>query len=119
MDESSAWQSSEKAALRPGEMVVYVDTGGLVCPEKNSKVIAKKFVELIRERHLEDRVRVVERGCFGLCKIAPNAYVEPDGIWYSKFTLEDVQEIVEKHLICGEPVWELVEYPERRVPRNK
>ncbi len=117
--EESVRQDGTRPVLQPGHMIVYVDTGGTVCPKKSSKIIFERFTALIRERHLSDRIRVIERGCFGLCKIAPNAYIEPDEIWYSQFHLEDVDEIVEKHLIGGEPVLHLIEYPKRRVPRKK
>ena len=30
--------------------------------------------------------------------------VYPDGVWYGRVTLADVDEIVEKHLVGGEPV---------------
>ena len=53
---------------------------------------------------------VVERGCFGLCRLAPNLYIEPDGVWYSGFTVEDVEEIVNEHLVCGRVVHRLVRY---------
>ncbi|MBI4314204.1 MAG: (2Fe-2S) ferredoxin domain-containing protein [Candidatus Omnitrophica bacterium] len=62
-------------------------------------------------RHgLAAEVEVLGRGCFGLCRMAPNLYVEPEGIWYSKLKLEDVEEIVEKHLVGGKIVRRLVAY---------
>lgn len=67
----------------------------------------------IRRAGLEGQVEVVARGCFGLCNIAPNLYVEPDGIWYSRFTLKDVPVIVRQHLRNNRPVLRLIHYPDR------
>ncbi len=68
----------------------------------------------IRRAGLEGQVEVIARGCFGLCNIAPNLYVEPDGIWYSRFTLKDVPVIVRQHLRNNRPVLRLIHYPDRR-----
>jgi (2Fe-2S) ferredoxin len=43
-------------------------------------------------------------------------YVEPEGIWYSRFTLKDVPVIVRQHLRNNRPVKRLVHYPDRLVP---
>lgn len=64
----------------------------------------------IVRRGLQHEVTVTARGCFGLCRLAPNLYIEPDGIWYSRFTVEDVEEIVEEHLMHGRVVRRLVHY---------
>lgn len=62
---------------------------------------------------MEGSVEVIPRGCFGLCRLAPNLYVEPDDVWYSKFTLRDVSVIVRQHLREGRPVKRLIHYPDQ------
>ena len=94
---------------------VFIDIGGLTCPKKGSKEIMQAFIRSIRRAGLEDQVEVVARGCFGLCNIAPNLYIEPDGIWYSRFTLKDVPVIVRQHLRNNRLVKRLVHYPDRLV----
>ena len=64
-------------------------------------------------------MEVVARGCFGLCSLAPNLYVQPDNIWYSKFTIKDVPVIVRQHFLKGKPVSRLIHYPERPEKRPK
>ena len=73
----------------------------------------------IQRAGLEGEVQVIARGCFGLCNIAPNLYIEPDGVWYSRFTLKDVPVIVRQHLRNNRLVKRLVHYPDRLVPAKR
>ena len=93
---------------------IHVDVGGLTCPRKGSKQVMEALVRSIRRAGLEGEVEVIPRGCFGLCNLAPNLYIEPDGIWYSRFTLRDVPIIVRQHLRKNKPVDRLIHYPDRR-----
>ncbi len=77
------------------------------------------FIRSIRRAGLAGEVQVIARGCFGLCNIAPNLYIEPDGIWYSRFTLKDVPVIVRRHLRDNQPVKRLIHYPDRLVPAKR
>ena len=51
---------------------------------------------------------MIRTGCFGLCAAGPIVVVYPEGIYYSHVTPEDVEEIVNEHLIKGRPVQRLV-----------
>ncbi len=97
---------------------IYIDVGGLTCPKKKSKQIMEALARSIRRAHLEGEVEVIPRGCFGLCNIAPNLYIEPDGIWYSRFTIRDVPVIVRQHLRNNKPVNRLILYPDRQKSRR-
>ena len=92
---------------------ILIDVGGLTCPAKGSKSVQEALVRAIKKAGLEDQVEVVARGCFGLCNLAPNLYIEPDGIWYSRFTIKDVPAIVRQHLVKGKPVLRLIHYPKK------
>jgi NADH-quinone oxidoreductase subunit F len=43
-------------------------------------------------------------GCHGFCQQGPIAVVEPEGIFYTKVTVEDAPEIAQSHLRDGQPV---------------
>jgi NADH-quinone oxidoreductase subunit F len=43
-------------------------------------------------------------GCHGFCQQGPIAVVEPEGVFYTHVTVDDVPEIVESHLRDGQPV---------------
>ena len=82
--------------------------GGTGCTSSRSMVIAEKLNEELKARELENEIKVVTTGCFGLCALGPIMIVYPDGTFYSRVTEEDVSEIVEEHLVKGRVVQRLV-----------
>jgi NADH-quinone oxidoreductase subunit F len=51
-----------------------------------------------------DGVGVDFTGCHGFCQQGPIAVVEPEGIFYTHVTVDDVPEIAQSHLRDGRPV---------------
>ena len=43
-------------------------------------------------------MRTQRTGCFDLCEKGPTVAIYPDGIFYGKVELADVEEIVNEHL---------------------
>lgn len=95
---------------------VLVDVSGSTCPTKGSEAILDAFREAVTRHGLQAQVQVTGRGCFGLCRMAPNLYVEPDGVWYSRLTVDDVETIVTEHLLHGRVVDRLVHYTTPNYP---
>ncbi len=62
------------------------------------------FAEQFDRRTLFGKMMVTSTGCLGPCEHGPNVLVYPEGIMYSNVKKEDVAEIVEAHLLGGEPV---------------
>lgn len=81
--------------------------GGTGCTSSHSKNIIEKFEELIKKDGL-DNVRVIRTGCFGLCAKGPIIVVRPEDTFYAAAHVDDVEEIVEKHLKNGEIVERLL-----------
>ncbi len=73
----------------------------------------------IQKAGLRGQVELIPRGCFGLCNLAPNLYIEPDGIWYSRLTVRDASLIVRQHLVRGKPVTRLIHYPDPKVFKQR
>ncbi len=58
------------------------------------------------------RVRVNMAGCLDRCELGPCMVIYPEGVWYRVGSTEDVEAILEQHLIAGERVARL-ELPQR------
>ncbi len=82
--------------------------GGTGCTSSNSGAIIAEFEKLIAERGLDKEVKVVRTGCFGLCEAGPVVIVYPEGAFYSHVKVENVERIVDEHLIKGRIVKELL-----------
>ena len=82
--------------------------GGTGCTSSNSPAIRKKMEESLAAHGLADEIKVVQTGCFGLCALGPIMIVYPEGVFYSRVTVDDVEEIVENHLLKGRVVERLV-----------
>ncbi|MDX1461244.1 MAG: hypothetical protein R3348_09340 [Xanthomonadales bacterium] len=52
----------------------------------------------------EGKVRVNKAGCLDRCEEGPTCVVYPEGVWYTYVDEEDIDEIIESHLVKGKPV---------------
>ena len=66
------------------------------------------LVERIKKEGLENEVHVTKTGCFGLCALGPIMIVYPEGAFYSQVKVEDVDEIIDEHIIKGRIVTRLL-----------
>ncbi len=57
---------------------------------------------------LEDDIKVVKTGCFGLCAEGPIMMIYPDHLMYTLVQPEDVDEIFESHVMNGTAVQRLL-----------
>ncbi len=82
--------------------------GGTGCTSSGSAAVREKLEESLKAKGLEEEVKVVTTGCFGLCALGPIMIVYPDGTFYSMVNPDDIPEIVEEHLLKGRPVERLI-----------
>ena len=82
--------------------------GGTGCTSSGSPKLYERFAQLLAEKGLDKEVKLVKTGCFGLCAAGPVVIVYPEGAFYSGIKVEDVDEIVEEHLIKGRIVTKLL-----------
>ena len=82
--------------------------GGTGCTSSGSSQIIERFEQQIQEKGLDKEVKVIRTGCFGLCEAGPVVIIYPEGTFYSRVKVEDVDEIVSEHLLKGRPVQHLV-----------
>jgi (2Fe-2S) ferredoxin len=57
-------------------------------------------------------VRVNKAGCLDRCAGGPVAVVYPEAVWYTYVDQDDIDEIVESHLVCGKVVERLLLAPD-------
>lgn len=82
--------------------------GGTGCTSSGSQLIVKTLENEIKKNGLEQEVKVVRTGCFGLCALGPIMIVYPEGSFYSMVKPEDIPEIVTEHLLKGRVVTRLL-----------
>ena len=82
--------------------------GGTGCTSSGSGEVHAKFEQELKANGLDNEVKLVTTGCFGLCALGPVVIVYPEGTFYSRVTSDDVSEIVSEHLLKGRPVTRLV-----------
>ncbi|UCD08467.1 MAG: FAD-dependent oxidoreductase [Dehalococcoidales bacterium] len=76
---------------------------GTGCVSGKAFEIREAMEKIVSELGLTD-VDVDFTGCHGFCQQGPIAVVEPEGVFYTHVTVEDVEEIAESHLRDGKPV---------------
>ncbi len=82
--------------------------GGTGCTSSGSVKLQEEFENRLKENNLENEVKIVQTGCFGLCALGPIVVVYPEGAFYSRVEKDDVKEIVEEHLLKGRIVKRLL-----------
>ena len=82
--------------------------GGTGCTSSHSNEIIDALNANIQEKGLEEEIKVVKTGCFGLCALGPIMIVYPEGCFYSEVKVDDIPEIVEEHLLKGRIVKRLL-----------
>jgi len=82
--------------------------GGTSCHSSESDAIVCNFRDELEAKGLMDSVQVILTGCFGFCEKGPIVKVLPDNTIYVHVKPEDVQTIVEEHVIKGRKVTRLL-----------
>ena len=82
--------------------------GGTGCTSSGSARLVERFEELLEQNGLTKEIKLVHTGCFGLCEAGPVVIVYPEGAFYSRVKVEDVDEIVSEHLVKGRIVQRLL-----------
>ena len=82
--------------------------GGTGCSSSHSDQILENLKKELAYHDLDQEVKVVQTGCFGLCEMGPIMIVYPEGVFYSKVKPDDVKEIVEEHVLKGRIVKRLL-----------
>lgn len=82
------------------------EDGSACCAARNSRALRDYAKSRVKSMGLAGpgKVRVNISGCLDRCEQGPVIVVYPEGVWYTYVDEEDVDEIIEKHLVNGEIV---------------
>ena len=82
--------------------------GGTGCHASQSEKIIENFKQTLASKGLDNEVQVVQTGCFGFCEKGPIVKLLPDNTFYVQVKPEDVEEIINEHIIKGRKVERLL-----------
>jgi len=74
------------------------------CAAKGSAAVLQEFMMQFEKRQFWGRYAVSSSGCLGTCGTGPSVLVYPEGVMYGGVKPEDVNAIIEEHLLGGKPV---------------
>ena len=57
-------------------------------------------------------------GCLDRCEFGPNLVIYPEGVWYRYETTQDIDEILQTHLVEGGRVERLMMQPDQLPPKH-
>ena len=82
------------------------------CGSQDAAELLRAFQNAFEARNLWGRFAVTQCGCLGPCSEGPNVLIYPEGILYAGVRQEDIDAIIEEHLLAGVPVTRLYPSPE-------
>lgn len=69
------------------------------CGEAHGMEIVDAFKKKLKERELSIKLRAQKAGCLDICDYGQTLVVYPEGVFYVSVTLNDVDEIIDEHII--------------------
>ena len=85
------------------------------CKAKGSEKLRDYMKARAKEFGLSG-VRINTSGCLDRCELGPTVVIYPEGVWYHVETREDVDEVLQRHLIEGGRVERLMLKPDDKLP---
>jgi (2Fe-2S) ferredoxin len=76
------------------------------CANRGAQAAQEHAKRRVKELNLsgQGKIRINKAGCLDRCEEGPVMVVYPQGVWYTYFDNEDVDEIIDTHLVGGKIV---------------
>lgn len=78
------------------------------CSEKGSLELRQLFKEKLNRLGINSEVRANSAGCLDACEFGISVVIYPDQVWYGNVKPDDVEDIIQSHIINNEPVERLM-----------
>lgn len=73
--------------------------GGTGCHAYGCLKVSEAFQEEVKKQNLQDVVEVKTTGCHGFCERGPIVVIQPEGIFYQRIKLDDIQEVISETIL--------------------
>ena len=83
------------------------------CAAKGSGELRPIFKKRLKELGIASEVRANGAACIDACEFGPAIVVYPEQVWYGGVTVDDIEEIIQSHIIGNKPVERLMIKNER------
>jgi (2Fe-2S) ferredoxin len=86
------------------------EDGAACCTDKGSEAAFDYMKARVKALNLngKNKVRINRAGCFDRCAEGPLMVIYPQAIWYTFVDTDDLDEIIESHLLQGKIVERLL-----------
>lgn len=81
--------------------------GKTCCGEARGMELVNKFKEVLREKGLQGKIRAQRSGCIDACSNGPALVIYPEGTYYGHVTLNDVERIIDGHILNNQTLTDL------------
>jgi len=73
--------------------------GGTGCHAYGCVTVAQAFMDEVKKQDLQDLVSVKTTGCHGFCERGPIVVIQPEGVFYQRVKLDDIEEVISRTII--------------------
>ena len=75
------------------------EAGEDCCSNHDAVAMRSHAKDRIKALDINDRIRINSAGCLGRCGEGPVIVVYPEETWYTYVDIEDIDEIIDSHLV--------------------